>query len=163
MQHLREQRERFFRLLLSLTLPLFVGAIGSLSTTSQIDTWYVTLQKPAWNPPSWLFGPVWALLYLSMGVALYFVWSAPSSRRKTISLFLFAVQLLLNGAWSIIFFGYHQIFFALIEMFFLLGSVIITIMLFSRIRFIAATLLIPYGLWVTFATVLTYTIWIANR
>jgi benzodiazapine receptor len=130
----------------------FVAAgIGSLYTRPAIPVWYASLQKPAWNPPNWAFGPVWTLLYLMMAVAVWLVWRERGFAGARLAITLFALQLLLNAFWSIIFFGWRQPAFALVEIFFLWAAIFATMLCFWQISQPAAWLMWPYLLWVTFA------------
>jgi tryptophan-rich sensory protein len=130
----------------------FVAAgIGSLYTRPAIPVWYASLQKPAWNPPNWAFGPVWTLLYLMMAVAVWLVWRERGFAGARLAITLFALQLLLNAFWSIIFFGWRQPAFALVEIFFLWAVIFATMLCFWQISQPAAWLMCPYLLWVTFA------------
>lgn len=147
--------------IIALAVPITAGVIGSLATTSQIDTWYATLIKPSFNPPNWLFGPVWSLLYLLQGIAFYSILHQRFWPRKlATSLFLF--QITLNLLWSLIFFGLHQPVWALVDIVFLWGSIILTMWSFSTINYRAAQLLWPYLAWVTFATALNIGIVVLN-
>lgn len=140
-----------------------VGIISSLFTISAIPTWYATLVKPALNPPSWVFGPVWTLLYLLMGIAAWQVWHQSSNKFAVKMAFgFFAGQLILNAAWSIIFFGGHNPAVSLVEIIALWLAVLGTIVTFAKVSKLAAWLLLPYILWVSFATYLNYAIWILN-
>ncbi len=152
------------RLLISVALPLAVGGFASFFTRSEIGSWYATLQKPSWNPPSWVFGPVWTTLYVMMGIALYLVWKsgAPENKKRP-AIALFMVQLVLNFFWSSIFFTLHQIGWALVEIVAMWVAILLTIFAFARISKLAAWLLVPYISWVSFATILTYTIWQLNQ
>lgn len=139
------------------------GVIGSLFTFSAIPTWYSTLTKPDINPPNWLFGPVWTMLYILMGVSAGIIWSKGlASRQVKIALTVFAVQLVLNALWSIIFFGWQNLGLALVEIVILWLMIFVNIILFYRINSTAGYLLVPYILWVTFATYLTYSLWRLN-
>jgi tryptophan-rich sensory protein len=138
------------------------AGIGSLYTTPAIPVWYASLQKPAWNPPNWLFGPVWTLLYLSMAVAVWLVWRERGFA-ASLPLALFAVQLILNALWSIIFFGWKRPGLALVEIFFLWAAIFATMLSFWRVSQIAAWLMWPYLMWVTFAGFLNLAIWKLNR
>lgn len=149
-------------LLICLTIPLVIGSISGILTADNITTWYVTLNKPSFNPPNYLFGPVWTLLYLLMGVSLYFVWQAPASVDKRNALVIFAIQLALNFVWSFLFFEFKQLGVALVEILLLWACILATILLFSRINKTAAYLQIPYLLWVSFATLLNFSIWQLN-
>ncbi len=138
------------------------GITGSLFTISQIQTWYPTLIKPPLNPPAWLFGPVWTILYLLMGVALYLIWQSNSKDKKR-ALWLFAVQLILNAIWSPIFFGAHAIGSALAIIVLMWAAIVMTILIFKKISKPAAALLVPYIAWVSFATYLNFALWWLNR
>jgi tryptophan-rich sensory protein len=144
--------------------PLVVGGISGLLTSGSIRGWYRTLERPDWNPPDWVFGPVWTTLYAMMGVALVKVvrTQAPSDQR-TVALAFFAVQLALNFGWSWIFFVQHDLGLALAEIIALWLAIAATAAAFGRIQSTAGALLLPYLAWVTFASVLTATIWQLNR
>jgi len=136
------------------------GGIGSIFTISAIPTWYATLAKPALNPPSWIFGPVWTTLYLLMGIAAFLVWNKGWDRkdvRKALGVFLF--QLVLNAAWSVIFFGLHSPLWAFVDLVAMWLSIVWTMALFYKISKPAMWLLLPYILWVSFAWYLNYSIW----
>ena len=150
-------------LVVCVSIPLLVGGIAGSITSSAISTWYADLVKPSFNPPSWLFGPVWTLLYVLMGVSLYMIWKCAHSKERTSALWIFSVQLLLNFAWSFIFFYYHQTGFALLEICVLWLTILSMIISFYRIHRPAAYLQIPYLGWVTFATVLNASIWYLNK
>ncbi len=157
-----------FKLIISLIIPQLAGGLGSYFTIDSVQDWYPMLEKPALNPPSWVFGPVWTTLFLLMGFALYLVWSSyaeASADKKDlikIALTLFGVQMVLNTLWSIIFFGLHSPGGALIEIVFLWLAILATIITFAKISKPAAWLLLPYILWVSFAGYLNYSIWILN-
>lgn len=139
------------------------AAIGSAFTSPAIPTWYAGLSKPAWTPPSWLFGPVWTLLYLSMGVAAWLVWRERANYTGVrLALLIFGVQLALNALWSIIFFGMKRPGLAFIEIMILWEAILLTFLAFRRIDTLAALLLLPYLLWVSFAALLNFTIWRMN-
>jgi len=125
------------------------------------DDWYASLNRPSYAPPNWVFGPVWTMLYLMMAVAGWLVWKSNAAGR-TLALTMFGVQLLLNAAWSVIFFGWHEPGWALLEMSTLWLAILFTIVLFKRHSVIAAVLLIPYLAWVSFAAVLNYGFWSLN-
>jgi tryptophan-rich sensory protein len=124
--------------------------------------WYDALNKPSWNPPNWLFGPVWSALYTMMGAAAWLVWKRFGFEQAKSALIAFLIQLVLNGLWSQLFFGLKSPGWAFLEIFFLLTAILITTYLFSNKVKIAAWLMIPYLLWVGFATVLNGTIWWIN-
>jgi benzodiazapine receptor len=144
--------------------PLAVGACSSYFTRDGIRSWYRTIERPAWNPPDGVFGPVWTGLYAMMGAALVqIVRSDRTTMTRRIGLGLFAVQLVLNFGWSWIFFVNHDLRGALIEIFALWLAIAATIATFAATRRSAGLLLVPYLAWVSFATVLTGTIWQMNR
>lgn len=150
-------------LVLSVGVCFLAAGIGSVFTTSAIDTWYSTLQKPVFSPPNWIFGPVWTLLYLMMGISLYIFWNAKThTKERHQGLSLFFVQLALNVIWSILFFGLHLPFVALIDIMALWLTIFLTIIKFNASSKPAAYLLIPYLLWVSFATILNLAIVLLN-
>lgn len=139
------------------------GLLGSLFTTTGPGSWYSTLIKPAFNPPSWIFAPVWTLLYILMGISLYLViMEGIKGRDVRIPLLVFTIQLILNILWSYAFFGLESTFFGLLVIILLWISIVATMILFYPVRKAAAWLLVPYILWVSFATLLTYTIYSLN-
>jgi benzodiazapine receptor len=142
-------------------LGLTFGA-GYIGSTFPIDAWYAALSKPAWNPPNWLFGPVWGVLYLLIAVSAWLVWRKAGLARAAVPLGLFAVQLILNAAWSWIFFGRHEIGLALIEILILWVAILGTIIAFWRLNRVSGYLMVPYILWVSFASVLNFAIWRLN-
>ena len=153
----------FIRLTFAVAIPLAVGGLSGLVTAQGVQEWYPTLVKPSFNPPSWVFGPVWTLLYLMMGIAAFLVWQKgwESEAVKT-ALAFFAIQLILNGLWSILFFGMRAPGLALAEILLLWASIGLTTVLFWRVTPVAGMLL-PYQAWVTFAAVLNGAIWVLNR
>lgn len=151
------------RLIVSIIIVFIVGSIGTLFTLSKIPTWYASLIKPSWAPPNWLFGPVWTTLYVLIGVAFFLVWSKGLNRKDVqLALVIFAIQLILNLFWSIVFFGYESIFGGLIVIVFLWVSILVTIIVFYRISKPAGFLLVPYIVWVNIAGYLNYTVYILN-
>lgn len=152
------------KLLVSLAICFAAEGAGGLFTAQSVGTWYLTLQKPAFTPPGWLFGPVWTLLYFLMGVSLYLIWTAKqdSGVKKNFAGFIFAVQLLLNVAWSAVFFGMQSIAGALGIIVALWVAIAVTMHQFRRISRLASGLLLPYWAWVSFATVLNFTLWKLN-
>ena len=161
---MRLQLNHIVSLVVAIAIPLIVGGLGGIATASSIPTWYRTLEKPTWNPPDWIFGPVWTLLYILMGVALWLVWRLgwdnPQVRR---ALLLFGVQLLFNLLWSLIFFGLRRPDWALLEIVVLWVLILATATQFYRLQPVAGWLLVPYQLWVTFAAGLNAAIWWLNR
>ncbi len=153
----------FFKLITTIIISELAGIIGSVFTTSSIAGWYSTLSKPAFNPPSFIFGPVWTTLYLLMGIAAFLVWKKGLDRKDVkIALGIFIGQLILNTLWSIIFFGLHSPDAAFIEIIFLWLAIVATIIAFAKISKSAAWLFAPYILWVSFAAFLNYSIWMLN-
>jgi translocator protein len=138
-----------------------IGSIGALWNSSD-GNWFKDLKKPNFNPPNWIFGPVWTLLFTLMGITLYIVWTAPSSEIRTIALALFWTQFIFNVLWSYLFFGIHNPFLAFIEIILLLILIIATGIYFYSVNRFAGYLLIPYFLWVIFASFLNYTLWKLN-
>lgn len=134
-------------------------ALGGLAMP---DAWYASLHKPLWNPPGWLFGPVWALLYTMMAVAAWQIWRRGGWAGQRGPLVLFLVQLALNAAWTPLFFRLHQPGWALLDMVLLWLAIIVTILAFLRVNRGAAWLLLPYLMWVSFAAVLNLTLWRMN-
>jgi tryptophan-rich sensory protein len=144
-------------------MPLLAGFVGSFFTSPVISTWYATLAKPSFNPPGWIFGPVWITLYLLMGVSVYLIWQELDKNKKAkTALWLFWVHLLFNSVWSILFFGLQSPAWAFVDIIILLVMILTLVVLFFRINRWAAWLLVPYLLWVSFATVLNYFIWMLN-
>ena len=140
-----------------------VAGIGSTTTMPSIADWYAGLRKPAWTPPSWLFGPVWTVLYLSMAVAAWLVWRRFGFSGAAVPLAVFGLQLGLNLAWSLIFFGWNNIGLALVDIVLLWLAIVATIFSFRHVSVLAGWLLVPYLIWVTFAAALNFSIWSMNR
>lgn len=142
---------------------LGIGFVGSIATQTSVNTWFVTLEKPSFNPPSWLFAPVWTFLYVLMGVSAGLVWSKGFHHTwvKT-ALYYFGFQLLLNATWSVVFFGFQSPLAALFIIVALVILLVTTIRLFKIVSNTAAYLLIPYLLWIIFATALNFEIWRLN-
>jgi benzodiazapine receptor len=156
------------RLIVSLALPQIAGLAGSFFTVSAIPSWYALLQKPVFSPPNWIFGPVWTVLYIMMGISVYLIWSAyakapaDSNEKEKRALTLFWIHLFFNAIWSPIFFGLQHLFFALIVIG-IIWLLIVTLMcLFWKINKVATYLLIPYLAWVSFASALNYQLWLLN-
>jgi translocator protein len=145
---------RIVKLVVALLLPLAVGAIAGRFTAAAIPGWYASLNRPAFSPPNWVFAPVWTALYLLMGISLYLIWQLPPSKARNRALLVFGLQLLLNFAWSFLFFYFKQMGLALVNIVLLWLCIVAMIVLFRRLKPWAAWLNIPYLLWVTFATVL---------
>lgn len=145
------------KLIFSIGICLGAGFLGSFFTVSAIPTWYQSLNKPFFSPPNWIFAPVWTLLYVLMGYSLYLVWI-----KKAIPT-VFWVQLILNGFWSIIFFGMKNPTLALVDIVALWIAIILTIKAFSKINKLSGNLLYPYLAWVSFASLLNLAIVILNK
>jgi len=153
----------YFRFGVSLSVPLLAGFLGSIFTRTSVSNWYLILLKPTLNPPSWVFGPVWTLLYILMGISLYLIWQKKEEGRKIFwAVYIFYIQLLFNIIWSILFFSMRTPEFALWEIFFLWVLIFLNIIAFARISKKAAWLLVPYLAWVTFAIYLNWWIFVLN-
>lgn len=156
-------KEKALKLLIAIVVCEGAGILGSFFTSPSIPTWYASLIKPPFNPPNWLFAPVWTLLFLMMAVSAFLIWNRGLQQGKIkAALAVFGIQLLLNVLWSILFFGFLSPLSALIEIIFLWLAILFTIILFFRIDRLAGWLLIPYILWVSFASVLNFFIWYLN-
>ncbi|WP_035612752.1 TspO/MBR family protein [Haloferula sp. BvORR071] len=134
----------------------------ALGAFAMPDTWYASLQKPSWNPPAWLFGPVWTALYITMAVAAWLVWRRGGFALQRVPLTWFLVQLALNAAWTPLFFGLHRPDLAFADIVLLWLAIIVTITVFRRVHRGAGWLLVPYLAWVSFASVLNFTLWRMN-
>mgnify|MGYP002639638015 CR=1 FL=1 len=160
---LKLMKINYWKLVASIVICQLAGIIGSFFTVSSVSTWYLTLNKPFFNPPSWVFGPVWILLYFLMGISLYIIWNKGiGSKESKIAISVFGVQLILNTLWSIIFFGLNLPLFAFIEIILMWLAIIATIVYFYRISKVASYILIPYLLWVSFAAILNFAIYYLN-
>lgn len=175
-------KSKTIKFIFSILICHLAGIIGSFFTVSSTNSWYLTLLKPTFNPPSWIFAPVWLTLYTLMGIALYLVWKNGLSDKKFTPLnnlsktnsseagfnrvkfasVLFLIHLVFNALWSIVFFGLHSPFWAFVIILVLLIMIAILMFKFYEIQKWAGYLLIPYFLWVSFATVLNYYIWYLN-
>ena len=153
---------RYLKLFLCILGPLVIGGISGSATANSINTWYITLNKPFFNPPNYLFGPVWTLLYALMGISLFLILQTPKSDLRKKSVLIFCIQIFLNFWWSIIFFKYQLLGLALIEIVMIWMSILLMILTFRKLNKTAAYLQIPYLLWVSFATLLTASIWYLN-
>lgn len=152
------------KLIIAIAIPLIVGGTSGFFTATGVESWYQTIARPTWNPPGWIFGPVWTTLYVMMGISLFLVWKEDTSvELKKIAIALFTVQLVLNFFWSFIFFNQHQIGWALVEIAAMWVFILLTIFAFAQVNKAAAWLLVPYISWVSFATILNFTIWQLNK
>ncbi len=150
----------YFKLIVSVAICLLVGFVAGFWTSKSINSWYASLKKPTFNPPNYLFGPIWTLLYILMGIALYLVWSANG---PSIAIVFFVVQLILNFLWSFLFFSLKNPLVAFIDIILLLMMIILTAIIFYPISIVAAVLFIPYILWVSFAAALNFGIYYLNK
>jgi len=155
---------KWMRLGISWGACLGAGGLGSMATRQSLITWYPQLIKPSFSPPDWIFAPVWTVLYLMMGYAAYLVWQKNESTagvKSTLS--LFGIQLLINTSWSFVFFKFHSLMGGLLVIVALWSAIVLTIVKFNKISKTASSLLIPYLLWVSFATVLNFALWRLNK
>jgi benzodiazapine receptor len=157
------KRVNIVGLITCLAIPLAIGTISGIATATSIKGWYAALDKPAFNPPNFIFGPVWTLLYILMGISLYIIWRSERTNERTNALRIFGIQLVLNFAWSFIFFYFHQVFIALLEIVMIWVGVLLMIIIFRKVSRTAAYLQIPYLMWVSFASLLNAAIWILNQ
>lgn len=152
------------KLAISIGICLTIGFIGSIFTTPSIPTWYATLEKPSFNPPNWIFAPVWTTLYILMGISAFLVWRMGLSKLSVkITLTIFIIQLILNAFWSIAFFGLRSPIAGLIVIIILWIAILLTVISSLNVSKLAGILLIPYILWVSFASILNAMIYILNR
>jgi tryptophan-rich sensory protein len=157
----RHMLKNILKLIICLIVPMMVGGISGVATVAGIKDWYVHLNKPFFNPPNYLFGPVWSILYLLMGVSLFMILQSKSiNKKKAISIFF--VQLFLNFWWSFLFFKFQLLGISMIEIIFMWLSILWMIIEFKKINKTAAYLQIPYLAWVTFASLLNLAIWYLN-
>jgi len=155
--------KRILKLVASLLLPLGIGGIAGLYTTEAIPGWYASLVQPSFNPPNWVFGPVWTTLYIIMGISLYLIWKLDASKQRNHAILVFMLQLLLNFFWSFFFFHFKIIGVALIDIVALWIMIILMLVRYYKLKPVAAYINIPYLLWVTFATVLNGAYFFLNR
>jgi len=142
------------KLIISILLPLSVGAIAGMFTSQAVPVWYASLNRPSFSPPNWVFGPVWTSLYILLGISFFLIWKKEASKERDLAIKVFSIQMLLNFAWSFLFFYFNLIGAALIEIILLWISIAAMIYLFYKIKPVAAYMNIPYLLWVSFATIL---------
>lgn len=152
------------KLILSIIVCQLAGFIGSIFTRASVSTWYVTLNKPSFTPPSWVFGPAWITLYVLMGISAFLVWSKGFNNREVkVALIFFGIQLILNAFWSAAFFGLRSPFAGLVVIVILWLAILLTILRFLNVSTAAGLLLLPYILWVSFAAVLNFSLFLLNR
>lgn len=151
----------YIKLIVSIVICLLIGFIAGISTSKSIDSWYSKIKKPTFNPPSWIFGPVWTILYVLMGVSLYLLWTSKIDNR--LAIMFFVIQLVLNFLWSYLFFGLQNPLIAFIEIVILWIMIILTMIYAYPVSQTASLLMIPYILWVTFASILNLSIYLLNH
>lgn len=152
-----------FKYTIAIITCLLVGFLSGFATQSSVGSWYLNLEKPFFNPPGWIFGPVWTTLYVLMGIAVARIWSLGWEKINVkIAVYAFITQLTLNALWSVLFFGLQNPLAAFIEILFLLTAIIYTTLRFKKLDKVAAYLMYPYILWVSFATILNFSIVILN-
>ena len=156
-------KSQIFKLIVSLLLPLGLGAIAGMFTAEAIPEWYASLNSPSFNPPNWVFGPVWTCLYILIGISLFLIWKQNTSKERNQAIFVFFIQLTLNFSWSFIFFYFNLIGLALLEIILLWISIVIMLVSFYKIKPMAAYINIPYLLWVSFATILNAAYYFLNQ
>lgn len=156
-------KKQAFYIGIAVAVCLLIGFLSGFATQSSVNDWYAALNKPSFNPPNWIFGPVWTVLYIMMGIAAGIVWSKGFYHKwvKT-ALYHFGFQLLFNALWSVVFFGFQSPFWALLVILVLMMLILGTIRWFNVVSRLAAYLMIPYFLWVCFASLLNYRIWMLN-
>jgi len=155
-------RIHYFRLIASLIICQLAGLIGSFFTTPAIPVWYASLEKPSFNPPNWLFAPVWIFLFVLMGITLYVLWQNVEKKEARSALIFFIIQLGLNVLWSVLFFGLKSPMLAFIEIIVLWIFILLTMIKSSKVSRATVFLLLPYILWVNFAAVLNFFLWRLN-
>ena len=155
--------KQILKLVASLLLPLGVGGIAGMYTTEAIPGWYASLVQPSFNPPNWVFGPVWTTLYIIMGISLFLIWKLPASKERNQAILVFMVQLVLNFCWSFFFFHFKMIGLALVDIVGLWIMILVMLFRFYKLKPISAYINIPYLLWVTFATALNTAYFFLNR
>ena len=156
---------KYVKIIISISVCLLVAFLASIATQSSVKTWFLTIEKPFFNPPAWLFAPVWTVLYIMMGIAFGLIWSSDFKDKKVVksAMIIFGIQLFLNALWSILFFGLCNPLLAFIEILLLWLFILETIKVFKPIDSLASKLLYPYLAWVSFATILNASIWWLNR
>jgi tryptophan-rich sensory protein len=157
------KRVDIIKLIVSIAVPVLAGLGSSVFTIDSISTWYAALNKPWFNPPNVAFGPVWTVLYVLMGLALFFIWRSPRTRTRDIGIALFAAQLIVNVIWTIGFFGLQNILYGLLAIVPLWILIAATIYQFYKVDRRASYLLVPYIVWVTIATALNASVYLLNR
>lgn len=150
------------KLLISFVIAFLPGIIGSVFTFSKITTWYANINKPFFTPPNFIFGPVWTILYITLGISLYLIWNKVGTLKNKFIL-IFFVQLILNALWTILFFGFNYLLLSYVEILILIIFVIINIFTFYKISKLSSLMLLPYLIWISFASFLTLFVFLLNR
>jgi tryptophan-rich sensory protein len=153
-------KNKFLSFLLFALITYSSSVIGGLVTVSFKEPWYALINKPSFNPPSWIFAPVWTTLYLMMTIAIWLFWHSKNRDMNTI--YIYFIHIIFNTTWSIIFFGLHKIFFALFVLLLLICLIIILILRFKRVNMLSFYLMIPYLLWCCYALVLNFSLFLLN-
>lgn len=154
--------KKVVKLIISILIPLAVGFVGSFFTSSSVSTWYETIAKPSFNPPNFVFAPVWTILFILIGISFYLVWTKNFGKQKNKLIKIFSIQLFLNLIWSALFFGLQNPLLGLIDIILLETAIIFNIKIFYKVSKTASYLLIPYLIWVSFALILNLSIVILN-
>ena len=153
-------RNKYLTFILFFIITFSASVIGGLATVSFKEPWYSTLIKPSFNPPDWVFAPVWTILYLMMTIAIWSYWHSKNKDMNTV--YIYFIHLVFNSAWSIVFFVYHNIFLALIVLLILISLILVLIVRFRRVKKMSSYLMVPYLLWTIFALILNVSILILN-
>jgi tryptophan-rich sensory protein len=156
------KRSDITKLIISILIPLALGAIAGRFTAQAVPDWFASLNRPSFSPPNWIFGPVWTVLYILLGISLYLIWKQIPSKERNNALLIFSIQMFLNFIWSFVFFYFNQIGLALIVIVGLWISIVFMLISFYKLKPSAAYLNLPYLLWVTFASVLNAGYFILN-
>ena len=143
------------KFIVSIIIPFGLGSVAGLVMSEAISGWYVSLNTPSFSPPNWLFAPVWTAIYILLGISFFLVWKQASSSDRNRAMIIFTIQMVLNFAWTFIFFYFKMLQLALVEIVVLWLCILVMILWFYRVKPLAAYLNIPYMLWVSFATILT--------
>jgi tryptophan-rich sensory protein len=149
------------KFVISITICQLAGIVGSVFTATSVTSWYINLTKPDFTPPGWIFAPMWVILYFLMGISWYLIWTNKTMDNRKVFI-VFGIQLILNTFWSLLFFGLKSPLYGLIDISFLLVAITLTILFSYKISILAAILLVPYLVWVSFATILNYSILLLN-
>jgi tryptophan-rich sensory protein len=149
------------KFVISITICQLAGIVGSVFTATSVTSWYINLTKPDFTPPGWIFAPMWVILYFLMGISWYLIWTNKTMDNRKVFI-VFGIQLILNTFWSLLFFGLKSPLYGLIDISFLLVAITLTILFSYKISILAAILLVPYLVWVSFATILNYNILLLN-